>query len=388
MIRSSLISLLLCTASPALASDLVPLPVQADDIAWPMPDWSTASLSQDQQSKLDARLDPVFATEIGEGLGETRGVVVIKNGAMVQARYRDGVTPETRHVSWSVAKSVTQALVGRAVMTGLIESIDDSMPAAFDDGDPRGKISWRHWLQMLDGLDYAEYGVPGLENDATQMLYGPGRYDVAAHVREHFPLAHSPGEHWNYSTATFHLIARALQAKLPGTCLTAGENPRTCKANPEVMSDWVDQALFGPLGLDAVEEYDAAGTMLGGSNVYMSAEDYAKFGLLFLRDGMWGSERLLPEGWVDFARTNPDSSDDNGYGGGFWPSPENPDNSEINFTAPFDAFHAGGREGQIIWIIPSRDLVFVRVGLMSDTAENWNALFQLGQDIGAILDRP
>lgn len=375
-------------AMPAFASDLVPLPNQSADVDWPTQQWSSSPPSSEQQAGIDALLDPVFATEIGEGLGETRAVVIIKAGAVVHERYRDGITPETRHVSWSIAKSVTQALVGRAVMTGLIESIDDPMPAAFENGDPRGDISWRHWIQMLDGLNYAEYGVPGLDNDATQMIFGPGKFDVAAHARKHFPAAHTPGEHWNYSTVAFHLIARALQAELPNTCLTAGQNPRTCKANPSIMSDWVDQVLFQPLGVDAVEEYDAAGTMLGGSSIYMSARDYAKFGLLFLRDGIWNTERLLPVGWVDFARTNPESSDDNGYGGGFWPSPEQPDNAELIFPAPLDAFHAGGLAGQIIWIVPSRDFVFVRVGLMTDTADNWNTLFKLGQDIGAVLDQP
>lgn len=387
MRRSSLIVILcwLFAATIPLisvaADPLVPLPPQSPDTPWPTQDWPVGD-----PVDLDAVLDPIFATELGEGLGETRAVVVIRNGRLVHERYRDGYDPDTRHVSWSVAKSVTSALVGRAVQTGLIASVDDPMPAAFEPDDPRSQISWRHWLQMLDGLDYDEFGIPLIDNDTTQMMFGEGRYDIAAYAREHFGPAHTPGEHWAYSTAGMHLIARALQSLLPGTCLDPDDDPRSCRADPQVMKDWMDAVLFTPLGIDAVAEFDAVGTMLGGSNVYMSARDYARFGLLYLRGGVWDGEQLLPDGWVDFSRSNPATSDNGDYGAGFWPSPENPDNPDISFVAPFDAFHAGGRQGQIIWIVPSRDLIFVRNGNMPDTGENWTALFRLGQDVGAALE--
>lgn len=372
----------------SMATDtLVPLPDHPETTVWPTNGWPISSpLSAAQSEALDRVLDPVFATEIGDGLGETRGVVIIQNGQLVYERYRDGFTPDTRHISWSVAKSITSSLVGRAVQTGLITSIDDPMPGPFEADDPRAEISWRHWLQMVDGLDYVELEAVGLEDsDVIQMNYGPGRFDSLAYARENFPLAHEPGAHWNYSTVGFHIIARALQSLLPNTCVDATADPRICEADPKVMSDWIDTVLFDPLGLDGVEEYDAAGTLQGGSQFYLSAHDYAKFGYLHLRDGMWDGERLLPEGWVDFVRSNPGTSDNNGYGGGFWPAVEDPDNPRTVFTPPYDAFHAGGREGQLVWIVPSRDLVFVRVGIMPDSPENWNALFKFAQDAGAAL---
>lgn len=374
-------------ANSAHAQDRVPLPPQAEELAWPTDDWPRGELTEVQTGNVAALLDPVFATEIGEGLGETRAVLIVKNGQLVYENYRPGITPQTRHVSWSVAKSITTTLVGRAVETGLIASIDDPMPAAFEPGDPRREISWRHWMQLLDGLDYAEYGVTELmDNDAALMMFGPGRFDQLAYARDNFPLAYETGRRWNYSTATFHLIARALQSLLPGTCLEYGADPATCKANPHVMTDWVNEVLFDPLGIDGVIEFDAAGTFLGGSSVYMRASDYARFGLLLLRDGLWEGERLLPEGWVDFNRTAPAESDMNGYGGGFWLSPADNDNPRIQYDPPHDAFHAGGREGQMVWIVPSRDLVIVRVGLMTDSSENWNALYRLAQKLGDPLD--
>jgi CubicO group peptidase (beta-lactamase class C family) len=343
-------------------------------------------LSPDQTDALQDILDPQFATQVGEGLGKTRAVLIVQSGQLVYERYADGITAETRHVSWSVAKSITTTLVGRAVQQGLIASIDDPMPAAFAVRDPRREISWRHWMQLLDGLDYFEYGATDLmENDAVQMMYGPGRHDQLAYARSEFPLIHEPGTRWNYSTVTFHLIARAIQSLLPGTCLEAGQDPSLCKADPTVMADWVQSSLFEPLGLDGRVEFDAVGTMLGGSNAYLRAEDYARFGLFILRDGVWNGERLLPEGWVDINRTNPTSSDKNVYGAGFWLAPETSDNPLIKFTPPHDAFHAGGREGQLVWIVPSRDLVIVRLGLMNDGPDNWNELYALSQDIGAVL---
>lgn len=361
---------------------LVPLPTQPSEMPWPTQSWPQA-----EKTDLDKSLDPVFTTNIDEGLGETRGILIIKGGELIYERYRPGFTADTRHVSWSVAKSITTTLVGRAVQTGLIASIDDPMPAAFQDGDPRADISWRHWLQLLDGLDYHELGEADLtDNDAVQMMYGDGKYDQLAYVRSEAPLVHTPGTRWNYSTATFHLVARSLQSLLPNTCMTPGEDTRLCQANPEIMMNWVNAVLFDPLGIDGVVEFDAAGTMLGGSNIYMRAQDYARFGLLILRDGIWNGERLLPEGWVDFNRTNPSDSDLNVYGAGFWPSPEVSDDPETQHYPPFDAFHAGGREGQLVWIIPSLDMVIIRVGLMRDGRENWNNLFKFTQDLAVSVD--
>lgn len=384
---SSLISICLSFtafgASPASAAEvLIPLPGQSPDISWPTQDWPVG-----ETAELDTLLDPIFATNIDEGLGETRGIIVVKNGQIVFERYRLGFTPKTRHVSWSVAKSLTTTLVGRAVQTGLIASIDDPMPAAFKDGDPRGQISWRHWLQLLDGLEYSELGAGDLaSNDAVQMMYGGGKFDQLAYARKAFPLGHEPGTRWNYSTATFNIVARAVQSLLPATCIDPQADPKLCQTDPTVMSDWVKTVLFDPLGIDGVVEFDAAGTMLGGSNAYMSARDYARFGLLILRDGMWDGARLLPEGWVDFNRTNPPESDTNVYGAGFWPTPEESDDPTTRHGPPYDAFHAGGREGQLVWIVPSRDLVIIRVGLMTDSRETWNELFELAQTIVATID--
>ena len=377
---SLLLSALMLLPATAAAQDLVSLPEQSDIVSWPTRGWT-----EGETMDIDDIIGADFNTP-SDITGQTRGLVVVRGGRIVFERYADGFDADTRHVSWSMAKSVTHALVGRAVELGLIPDIDAPMPGAFSGDDPRGRISWRHWLQMLDGLDYAEIGVEGLDNDVIQMMYGPGRFDVIDFARDEFTAEHTPGTHWNYSTAGYHIISRALQSLIPDICIDASADPRTCRANPRVTSDWLDREFFAPLGLDAVEEYDHAGTLLGGSLIYMSARDFAKFGLLYLRDGVWEGERFLPEGWVDFARSNPQGSDSNLYGAGFWLSPEKPDNPDTLMPPPYDAFHAGGHEGQTIWIVPSRDMVIVRVGLMPNGPESWNGLFAMNQSIASALD--
>ena len=136
----------------------------------------------------------------------------------------------------------------------------------------------------------------------------------------------------------------------------------------------------------AVFEYDAAGTLLGGSLVYATARDFAKFGQLYLDDGrLADGTRFLPEGWVDYSRTGETGDDHNIYGAGFWPSVESPTHERSKMSGPYDAFHAGGHEGQTIWIVPSRDLVTVRLGLMPNSPETWSGLFEANQAIARSL---
>jgi CubicO group peptidase (beta-lactamase class C family) len=209
------------------------------------------------------------------------------------------------------------------------------------------------------------------------------------------PAAHPPGTRWNYSTAGFHMIADALARVIGvGDCTLEGQrrnaaslSPMTACASPRerVFNEWAQGTLFGPLGMDAEIEFDATGTFLGGSLVFASARDWAKFGTLYLRDGVWNGERLLPEGWVNFARTPGPDTSVNVYGAGFWITP--PTGSPIRPAGhasplpPEDSFSAQGREGQVVWIVPSRDLVIVRLGLMPSQIENWQVLYDWCQAV-------
>ncbi|RIJ32013.1 serine hydrolase domain-containing protein [Henriciella algicola] len=397
--KSLLIAAACAVGMQASAQGLVPLLPQPDGLAWPTQSWPEGEVPAGVEEELSLLVRDAMATSVTEPMGQTRAIVIIHEGRLIFETYAEGFGPDIKQVSWSMAKSITSALVGRAVELGLIEDIDYAMPTPFPEGDPRGEITWRQWLTMTDGLDYLEIGSTGLtDNDVVQMMYGPGRFDVAQHIVDEFELAHDPGAVWNYSTAGFHLIGWALQriAGIEGSCSTQGSaasqeqatSPDTrCASTNAAMVEWMKDVFFGPIGMDAQPEFDAAGTYLGGSLVWASARDFAKFGYLYLRDGVWEGERLLPRGWVGFSRRDPVSTKANVYGAGWWlgadPAPVPADQAAT--TPPFDAFSAQGHEGQTIWIVPSKDLVIVRLGLMPNGGDNWQRLYEWNQSIARLF---
>lgn len=372
---------LFCLAGfSASAQELVPLPPQPGGLAWPTDGWEPAGMDPAVAAIVSPLIDKAIAGEKTGPMGETRAVVIIHRGRLVVEAYRDGFGPETKQVSWSMAKSVTSALVGRAVEIGLIKDIDAPMPTPFDAGDPRAKITWRQWLTMTDGLDYTEIGATSMaDNDVIQMMYGPGRFDVLDYVRTELPPLHEPGTVWNYSTAAFHLIGQAVQGLLEDISISETATDQGLQRE----RGFLQEILLRPIGMDIELEFDSSGTFLGGSLVWASARDFAKFGYLYLRDGVWDGERLLPEGWVDFSRKKTPADNCNVYGAGWWITAYGAPltHTQNATTPPWDAFHAGGHEGQTIWVVPSRDLVIVHLGLMENTDENWSALYEWNQEI-------
>ena len=366
-------------ALPAAAQDLFPLQPHPSDTAWPTAGWERVSEMPDgvDRAAVERLLGQAMRGKKTDVMGETRAIVIVHRGRLLLEAYGDDFGPDTKQVSWSMAKSITHALVGRALDFGLIEDIDAAMPSPFDGGDPRAAITWRQWLNMTDGLEYYEINAASFAgNDVVQMMFGRGKYDVLDYVREELPPLHEPGTHWNYSTAGFHTIAAAL-----ARIITADAN--ALDPAPIPMFDFTNMELFDRLGMSAQTEADPSGTFLGGSLVWASARDFAKFGYLYLRDGVWDGERLLPEGWVDFARTKTPASNANIYGAGWWITAYGAERTHAQnaTTPPWDAFHAGGHEGQTIWVVPSRDLVIVRLGLMDNATENWDALYEWNQEI-------
>ena len=380
-LRMGLVGLVFLFGGLASAQELVPLPPQPEGLAWPTAGWETGEMDPAVAATVSPMIDTAIAGEKAGPMGETRAVVIIHHGRLVAEAYRDGFGPETKQVSWSMAKSVTSALVGRAVELGLIKDIDAPMPTPFDAGDKRAEITWRQWLTMTDGLDYTEIGAAGMaDNDVIQMMYGPGRFDVLDYIKDEVPALHEPGTVWNYSTAGFHLIGRAVQDLV----LEIPMPEFATEQGLQLERSFLQTILLRPIGIDAVIEFDAAGTYLGGSLVWASARDFAKFGYLYLRDGVWDGERLLPEGWVDFSRSHPDGPKENVYGAGFWLTTDGEEpvpSYQRRDAPPWDSFAAEGHEGQTIFIVPSRDLVIVRLGLMSNEGENWPDLFRWNQTI-------
>ncbi|MEX2550566.1 MAG: serine hydrolase [Nitriliruptoraceae bacterium] len=270
----------------------------------------------------------------------TRAVVVAHRGELVAERYArdDGIGPGTALLGWSMGKSVANALVGRAVGAGQL-AVDDPVgwPCWEDDG--RVDITIEHLLTMTSGLAFEEVYDP--DTDATRMLFTPG--DTGAYAAEQ-PLAHPPGSHWSYSSGTTNLLCDVVQD-------TTGHGPELAR----------DQ-LFEPLGMTtAVVEADESGGLVCSSFVYASARDWARFGQLYLDDGVWQGERLLPDGWVDASTQPVEESTTLGYGYQWWLNAA-PDGSLRMPDVPADAFWASGNEGQQVVVIPSEELVVVRLG--------------------------
>ena len=367
---------LLVATSPVPIAPPHPLPAQPASVPWPTKEWPAGPVPARAAAAVEKALAATAVTD--PLLGETRAVVIVQGGRLLAERYRPGFGPDTPLVSWSMAKSITQAMVGVAARLGLVHPDEAMGNPRWPAGDPRAAITWRHWLNMVDGQEYHEIGrFSPTRNDAARMLYGQGRLDVAGFAAG-LPLVHPPGTHWNYNSAGINLVADAL-----GRAFAPGAAPAVRRAR---MAEVLRRELFGPLGMTSAEpEFDAQGTFVGSALVYATARDFARFGLLYLRDGVWEGRRILPEGWVDFARTRNPAPDCDVYGAGWWISPASGEGKPLHGVAldgARDLFLAQGHEGQIIAVVPSRDLVVVRLGLLDDS-KGWPSLRTWLEDLVA-----
>lgn len=309
---------------------------------------------------LERVLDGVFEAEgANRGLVRTRAVVVLVDGVVVAERYAPAITPETRLPGWSMAKSVTHALVGLLLAeTGRDPSaLNDLFPTRWGpDEDPRREITLEDLLRMRSGLRFVEdYG--GLGSDANQMLWGSG--NVAAYAASQ-PLEARPGTVWHYSSGTTNLISAWLQDELAGTGRT--------------LREFAHDALFESSGMSsAVFESDAHGTLVASSLLHATARDWARFGNLYLNEGQVqrGSTwiRILPEGWTHHARQPTPQAPGGDYGAHFWlnAGSQGALAGDLESDRPWPGlpatlYRAGGFQGQIVAIFPDERLVVVRLG--------------------------
>lgn len=335
----------------ALASRGLPIPAAMPaTLRGPWPSRATAGDPTPGLSPaaVSAALDEAFAEPGPSPARRTRAIVVVHDGRVVAERYAPGYGPESPLPGWSMTKSVINALVGVLVREGRLV-LDEPLrvPEWSASGDARRTITLRQLLRMSDGLRFSEsYGNP--LGDVLWMLFGtPDAAGFAASK----PLAAPPGTVWSYSSGTTNVIARALRHAVGGGDVDYLLFPR--------------RAIFEPLGMaSAIMEPDAAGDYVGSSFMFATARDWARFGLLYLQDGVWEGKRILPEGWVAFSTTPAPAAPRGVYGAHFWLrlgrdtyAPSGDDG------LPADAYHAIGHEGQLLTIIPSRRLVVVRLGL-------------------------
>jgi CubicO group peptidase (beta-lactamase class C family) len=332
----------------------VPLPDHPDRVPWPTGDLlpEEPSSARIDRRKMDAAAEAVFAEPDPRRLRRTRAVVVVHDGRLVAERYAPGFDKDMPQLGWSMSKCVTNALVGILAGQG---RLDVRAPAPVPEwqrpGDPRRTITIDQLLRMSSGLRWTQDNPDHAVSDESEMLFD--RADMAAFAASKL-LRDPPDTVFEYSSGTSLLLSRIVR---------------------HILSDqgeyWAfpRRALFNRIGMRrSVFQPDASGTFVGSSYVYATARDWARFGLLYLNDGVWEGERILPEGWVAYTRTPSPTAKDGEYGahfrlnGGSVAAPD----KRMYPRVPPDAFFCRGYQGQLTAIIPSRRLVVVRMGMTWD----------------------
>lgn len=295
---------------------------------------------------VQAAIDRAFA-EPGAPDGyrrQTRAIVVARRGRLVAERYAPGYGPATPMLSWSMAKSVIATLVGLADEDGLLE-LRAPAPVPEWRGDPRSAITLDQLLRMSSGLRFDESYGP--TSDASVMLFA--RPDVAAFAAA-MPLDAPPDRVWSYSSGTTNLVSRTLRDAVGG--------------DVAALAGFARRRLFDPADITSARlEVDASGTPIGSSFVFMTARDWARFGELHRRGGVWRGRRVLPEGWVEYVTTPTPAALRGNYGAHWWLNAGSHDGELPWPSLPTDLFVASGYSGQYVMVIPSAELVVVRLGL-------------------------
>ncbi len=317
-----------------------------DSIAWPTGNAITDSIQlQVNNDLVRAAVDQAFNETDPERPLNTHAVVVVFNNRIIGERYAEGFDKNSRLMGWSMTKSITNALVGILVQEGKLD-IQQPAPVSEWKNDNRNKITLNHLLQASSGLAWSEsYFSPTA--DFHQMFIksdDKGGYALSK------KLKHEPGAHFQYSSGTTNILSKIIRQ-------TVGDS---------AYYQFPYKKLFYKIGMNhAIIETDASGSFVASSYSFASARDWARFGLLFLHDGVWNGERILPEGWVKYSVTPAPGAETGQYGAQWWLNAGDRNNVQLRKfpDLPTDAYWADGFEEQTVMVIPSKQLVIVRLGV-------------------------
>ncbi len=298
------------------------------------------------QVRLAQALDSAFCEPQNGPSRLTRGVVVVYKRKLVAERYAPGFTAQTPQLGWSMTKTVTGLLIGILSGQGKL-SVEQRAAISLWQNDSRQTIAIHNLLHMESGLAFNENYATEV-SDVTKMLFG---VSDAARVAIDKTLESPVGEKFRYSSGTSNILSYIIRDQFKGSLSDYWSFPR--------------QALFNRLAMSsAVIEPDASGILLGASFMYATPRDWARLGLLVLQDGLWQGERVLPAGWIQYMITPSKSASKGQYGAHIWLNlgpPDKPQERPYN-RLPQDMISFRGHDGQFVWIIPSSDLVVVRMG--------------------------
>lgn len=308
--------------------------------------------------------DPAIRAAIARAFAEpdpahprnTKAIVVLHDGRLVAERYAPGYGPDTPIWAHSLTKSLTNALIGVLVRESKLRLNQTApVPAWRHAGDPRSAVTIDQLLRMDSGLPFDETG--GVLNPFARMVFL--ERDMAGYASR-MPLSHAPGTAWGYSNLSYVLLGRMVTDAAGGSAVDAERFAR--------------RELFAPLGMaHTTIQADASGTLIGANGSYGTARDFARFGQLYLDDGVVDGKRILPEGWVAYSRSQ---TLDTGYGAGFWLNVKNDTRVPVWNAAwgmpqlPKDMYYARGAFGQYVVIVPSERLVVVRMGISLDYGDD------------------
>ena len=312
------------------------------------PSFTPPLTSRFDQQQLTQAIDKGFAEPDQDNSRQTRAILVVHKGRLLAENYAPGFSSETPLLGWSMTKSVINALVGILVRQGKL-SIDQAtlVPEWSDPADPRAKITLDQMLRMSSGLEFDETSGAVISDVTTMLL----RRDNAAAYAIAKPLQYPPDKQWHYASGTTNIISRIVRMATGGS--------------PSSVVNFLHKELFQPLGIKhAVIEADASGNLIGSSFMYATAREWARFGQLYLQDGEWNGKQLLPQGWVNYSTIPTPAAPQGQYGAHFWT------NGGIHSVKskrplpklPGDLYYASGYKGQRLIIIPSHQLVIVRMG--------------------------
>jgi CubicO group peptidase (beta-lactamase class C family) len=354
----------------AVADISVPADVKSSPAL--LPDIAGPAVVSPANPQLAAALHRAFAEPEQPPMRATKAVVVVKDGRVVAERYAEGYGIDTPILGFSATKSVISALTGILVRKGAL-TLDRPAPIAAWQGvgDLRGAITVDHLLRHTAGLAIGsslEASLGAAFEPVNRMKFMES--DMAGYA-ESIELATPPGSAWNYNDGNFIILSHLIRDATGG------------RASDVVR--FARQELFGPLGMSNVTiEFDASGNPEGSSQMLANARDWARFGQLYLNDGVAGGKRILPEGWVKYsASATPNAWV--GQGAGFWTNLG--DSFGANYRVEHgwarDAFFAKGTIGQYVIIIPSEKLVIVRLGRSPNWPPEVDGVFRLVSDVVA-----
>jgi len=300
-------------------------------------------------SKLNAAVANAFDTK-GQKTKRTRSVIVIYKDKIIAEKYDTGFNKNSKILGWSMTKSVTATMFGILQKQGKMD-INKPAPIAEWKDDDRKNITINDLLHMNSGLEWDE-NYDGI-SDVTKMLFLATDMSQSQLKK---PAQFKPNTHWNYSSGTTNLLSGILRNQF--------------KTHQEYLDFWYS-ALIDKIGMNSmIVETDMAGNYVGSSYSWATTRDWAKFGLLYLHKGNWNGEQLFDESWARYVAT-PTNTSNGRYGAHFWLNAGGhyPD-------APRDLYSCNGYQGQMVFILPSQDMVIVRTGLKEEPEFDFNGFLK------------